>query len=77
MTPAATAVAGAQITINNQLKAGEATTRETTMTIETTMMMKVKATAVAAAARQHGKQLCGGGGGGDGSGNFGGSLASA
>jgi hypothetical protein len=53
-TPAVTAVAGAQITINNQLKAGAATTRETTMTTETTMMMKIKATAVPAAVRQRG-----------------------
>jgi hypothetical protein len=77
MTPAATAVVGVQITINNQLKAGEATTRETMKTTEMTMMMKVKVTAVAAAAWQHGEQLCGGGSGGDGGGGFGGSLASA
>ncbi len=38
MTPAATVVAGAQITINNQLKAGAATMRETMMTTETMMI---------------------------------------
>jgi hypothetical protein len=67
------AVAGAQITINNQLKAGAATTRETTTTTEMTTMMKMKTTAVAAAVRLHGEQLCGGGSGG----SFSGSLASA
>jgi hypothetical protein len=81
MTPAATGVAGAQITINNQLRVGAATMRETLTTTETTMMIKMKATAVAAAARQHGKQLCsssgGGNGGGSFGGGFGGSLASA
>jgi hypothetical protein len=60
-TPAVTAIAGAQTTINNQLNASTAMATETV----TTMTMETKATAAAEARRQHlggGSQLGGGGG---------------
>jgi len=47
-TPAATAMVGAQITINNQLKSATAT--ETATMTATTMRMETKATEVVAAA---------------------------
>jgi hypothetical protein len=47
-TPAATAMVGAQTTINNQLKSATAT--ETATMTATTMRMETKATEVAAAA---------------------------
>jgi hypothetical protein len=53
-TPAATAMTGAQTTINNQLNASTAMATETA----TTMMMETKAAAAAEARRQH---LVGGG----------------
>ncbi len=49
-TLAATAIAGAQTTINNQLKAAAATATEMAMMTATAMRMKPKATAAAAAA---------------------------
>jgi hypothetical protein len=48
-TPATTVVVGAQITINNQLKAGAALARETMTTIETMMTMKMKGSMAAVA----------------------------
>ncbi len=49
-TPAATAIVGAQTTINNQLKAETATATATATMTATMMTMKMKAMAVAAAA---------------------------
>jgi hypothetical protein len=60
-TPAVTAMAGAQTTINNQLNASTATATETA----TMMMIKTKGTTAAEARRQHlggGAQLGGGAG---------------
>jgi hypothetical protein len=48
-TPAATVMAGAQTTINNQLKAATAMAPETATVTATAMMMETKATAAAAA----------------------------
>ncbi len=61
-TPTATVMAGAQTTINNQLKAATATATAMAMMTATTMRMKTKATVAAAAAVA--RQQCGGGGGG-------------
>ncbi len=58
-TPAATAMAGAQTTINNQLKAATATATATAMMAVTTITMKTKATVVVAAAAA--RQQCKGG----------------
>jgi hypothetical protein len=58
-TPAATAIGGAQTTINNQSKAATATATETATMTATTLTMKMKATAAAAAAAAW--QQCGGG----------------
>ena len=69
MTPAVTAMAGAQTTINSQLNALMATATETA----TMMTMESKATAAAEARWQRG----GGGGGGGQLGGGGGSLARA
>jgi hypothetical protein len=63
-TPMTTAMAGAQITINNQLNAATATSKETVMMTGTMMTIETKATAAAEARRQHlggGGQLGGGG----------------
>ncbi len=49
-TQVATVVAGAQITINNQLKLGEATARKTMTTTAKTMTMKMKGNTAAAVA---------------------------
>jgi hypothetical protein len=60
-TPAVTAMAGAQTTINNQLNASTATATE----MATTMTMETKATAAVEARQQHLRgdgQLSGGGG---------------
>ena len=51
-TPAAKAMAGAQTTINNQLKAAKSMAMERAAEMATTMMMETKATVVAAAAQQ-------------------------
>ncbi len=63
-TPAATAMAGAQTTINNRLKAVAATATETAAMTAMTMTMETKAAAVAAAAAAaaEARQQCGGGG---------------
>jgi hypothetical protein len=63
-TPAVTVMAGAQTTINNQLKAATETVTETATMTATTMTMETKATAVAEVRRQHGggSQLGGSGG---------------
>ena len=71
MTPAVTAMAGAQTTINNQLNASMATAMETA----TMMTMETKATVAAEAQWQRGGG--GGGGGGGQLGSGGGSLARA
>ena len=63
-TLTATAMAGAQTTINNQLKAAMAMATETVMMTATTMMMGTKAMAAAETQWQHfrgGGQLGGGG----------------
>ncbi len=63
-TPMVTAMAGAQTTINNQLKAATATATETGRMTATTMTMETKATAAAEARWQHlggGGQLGSGG----------------
>jgi hypothetical protein len=51
-TPAATAMAGLQTTINNQLKSATATAMEMTMMTATMMTMETKATTAAKAQRQ-------------------------
>ena len=62
-TPTATVIAGAQTTINNQLKAATAMATKIAAMITKTMTMEMKAKAVAAGARQQhggGRQLGGG-----------------
>ena len=63
-TPAATAIAGSQTTINNQLKAAMAMETEMATITAMTMMMETKATAAVEARRQRGgnSQLGGRGG---------------